>query len=159
MGNDSYKSDLLTIIIFCVISVPYIADLVLSIKSYQEECKTYYIIRFVTQGISLLLIIIFPFLFMSQVYEQHTNPYGLGFILLISLVYLIIAILPMEITSLVFFIRDYELLFYLGKIGYYIHACSIILDFILLVIKFNYIIVHFARHIFFFLFILNWVLL
>ena len=131
MEQDSNKSYLSTVLSFFAISLPYIADLILSILSYQGECKTYYIIRFVTQGISLLLIIVFPFLLISQVYEQNNNPYGLGFILLISLLYLIIAILPMEITSLVFFIIDYELLFNLGKIVYFIHASFIVLDFIL----------------------------
>ena len=122
MGNDSYKSDLLTILIFCVISVPYIADLVLSIKSYQEECKTYYIIRFVTQGISLLFIIILPCLMICLYFEDNNNPFSAGIIYIVFFVCLIIGIIPMEITSLVYFIRNYELLFYLGKIGYFIHA-------------------------------------
>ena len=119
MEQDSNKS---TKLFFFTISLPYIFDLILSILSYQEECKTYYIIRFVTQGISLLFIIILPFLLITLVYEQHNNPFAMGFIFIVSLVYLIIGIIPMEIASLVFFIRDYELLFYLGKIGYFIHA-------------------------------------
>ena len=118
-------------IITFIISIPILADIILSILSYQEECKTYYIIRFVTQGISLLFIIILPFLLISQVYEDNNNPFAMGFIFIVSLVYLIIGIIPMEIASLFFFIRDYELLFFLGKFGYYIHASSIILYFIL----------------------------
>ena len=46
----------------------------------------------------------------------------MGIIYVIFFASLIIGIIPMEITSLVYFIRNYELLFYLGKIGYFIHA-------------------------------------
>ena len=35
------------------------------------------------------------------------------------------AYLPMEITSLVYFIKNYDILFYLGKIGYYVHLIFI----------------------------------
>ena len=119
MEQDSNKS---TKLFFFTISLPYIFDLILSILSYQEECKTYYIIRFVTQGISLLLIVILPFLMICLYFEDNNNPFAMGFIFIVSLVYLIIGIIPMEIASLFFFIRDYELLFYLGKIGYFIHA-------------------------------------
>ena len=131
MEQASNKSYFSTKLFFFTISLPYIADLIFSILSYQGECKTYYIIRFVTQGISLLFIIILPFLLITLVYEQHNNPFAMGFIYIASLVYLIIGIIPMEIASLFFFIRDYELLFFLGKFGYYIHASSIILYFIL----------------------------
>ena len=122
MENPSNESYLGTILTFFTISMPYIADLVLSILSYQEECQAYYIIRFVTQGISLCLIIVVPFLLILFVYEQHNNPIMCGIILMGSGIYILVAILPMEITSLVFFIRNYEFLFNLGKIGYYIHA-------------------------------------
>ena len=72
-----------------------------------------------------------PFLLKYLVYKDNDNPFAMGIVLVIILVYLLIAILPMEITSLVFFIIDYELLFNLGKIVYFIHASFIVLDFIL----------------------------
>ena len=141
MGYLSDKPYLSTILTFFTISVPYIADLILSILSYQEECKAYYIIRFVTQGISLLLIIILPFLIICLYYEDNNNPFAMGMIYVIFFVFLIIGIIPMEITSLVSFIRNYEFLFYLGKIGYFIHASFIgliIFSFILGFIYFNW---------------------
>ena len=136
MVYPSNRSYLGTILTFFAISMPYIADLVLSILSYQEEYKTYYIIRFVTIGLSLCFIIILPFLLIWGYYEDYDDdiPVCFGIIIMGSVVYIIVAILPMEITSLVYFIRNYEFLFYLGKIGYYIHAgffCLFILSFII----------------------------
>ena len=96
MGYLSDKPYLTIILIFFAISVPYIADLILSILSYQEECKTYYIIRFVTQGISLFLIVILPFLMICLYFEDNNNPFAMGIILIGSLVYLIIGILPIK---------------------------------------------------------------
>jgi hypothetical protein len=113
------------ILIFFAISIPNIADLVLSILSYQEECKTYYIIRFVSQGINLLFIVVLFFLIIFLYIGDNYNPIASGIISLISCLYCVIAFLPMEITSLVFFIRNYDLLFYFGKIGFYIHASLI----------------------------------
>ena len=108
-----------TYLIFFAVSMPQIADLVLSIISFQKECKAYYIIRFVTLGINLIFIIILAILYISMGGER--NPIGEGIISSYSCLCCTIAILPMEITSLVFFIKDYGLLFCLGKIGFYIH--------------------------------------
>ena len=117
MEQDSNKS---TKLFFFIISLPYIVDLILSILSYQEECKTYYIIRFVTQGIILIFIVFLAYAF---IHGEENNPFYTGFISVAVCVYSICAVLPMEITSLVLFIINNGLLFYLGKIGFYIHIC------------------------------------
>ena len=117
MEQDSNKS---TKLFFFIISLPYIVDLILSILSYQEECKTYYIIRFVTQGIILIFIVFLAYAF---IHGEENNPFYTGFISVATCVYSICAVLPMEITSLVLFIINNGLLFYLGKIGFYIHIC------------------------------------
>ena len=119
MGDFLDSKCLLRIITF-IISIPILADIILSILSYQEECKTYYIIRFVTQGIILIFIVFLAYAF---IHGEENNPFYTGFISVATCVYSICAVLPMEITSLVLFIINHGLLFYLGKIGFYIHIC------------------------------------
>ena len=119
MGDCSCESNLIVKLILIVLSFPNITDLILSILSYHEDCKTYYIIRFVTQGINLLFLVLLA-IFLT-LFGEKNNPIANGIIYSFVWIYCLIAILPMEITSLVYFIRNYGLLFNLGKIGFFIH--------------------------------------
>ncbi len=123
-GGYFYCNIYLRILLFFVISIPNIVDIVLSILTYKKECKKYYIIRFVTQGINFLFII-FGINYLTYVPLRkagHIILDGIGYLLFF--ICSICAYLPMEITSLVYFIINYDLLFYHGKVGYYAHFIS-----------------------------------
>ena len=68
----------LKVLIFFAMSMLYISDLVLSIRSFQKEFKAYYIIRFVTQGINLIFLLILAILLIS--FGDESNPIGDGII-------------------------------------------------------------------------------
>ena len=114
------------ILAFLAFSSPNIVDIVLSIISYDGDIKKYYILRYVTQGICFIFTIFFVNYTLYEPYVKypsHANLDGLGFMMiLIICVYFLI---PMEITCLVYFIRDYDSIESNGKIGYYIHLIII----------------------------------
>ena len=120
-GGYYYCNIYLRILLFFAVSIPNIVDIILSILSYKEECKKYYIIRFVTQGINFIFIIfgINYLIYAPRREKDRIILDGIGFLLLF--IGSACAYLPMEITSLVYFIINFDLLIYLGKIGYYVH--------------------------------------
>ena len=121
-GGYYHDSLLMLILKMFILSIPNIIDLIFTSISYKEECKTYYIIRFITQ------ILTFPYMIISVIYtsyeplineRSHINCDGIGYLCLFGLGSIII--FSMEITCLVFFIRNIEPLVLLEEIGFYIH--------------------------------------
>ena len=104
------------------LSIPNIINFIFSLLSYKDECKKYYIIIFITQGLLVFYIII------SVIYTSYDprvnerkplNFDGFGYLCLFILGSLVI--FAMEITCLVFFIRNIDSLVLLEEIGFYLH--------------------------------------
>ena len=103
-----------------ILNIPNIIDLILTAISFEEEIKTYFILRFIAQSLNLLFCI------SAACFSSYENSDGIdGMPPCIFLFCCSIFILGLEIPSLVFFIKDFETIESLGKIGYYIHLSLI----------------------------------
>ena len=90
---------------------------------YESNLKSYYIIRFIYQG----LYIFYCFSFMSIMTYFGQRDYLTLIIFLLNL----ILILIFEIISLVLYIKEKNNITFYGKIGYYIHFLNIAETFII----------------------------
>ena len=107
-------------IIFAIIFIliPNIADLVLNILDYKEDIKNYYIMRFIEQGFLMLYFIII----LGQLSISYYNLFSVGSYVTTCLIFAFSIIMAVfEIINLVFYIRNYQNIDFLGKISYYIH--------------------------------------
>ena len=127
-GGYFYCNCFVIILILLAISSPNIIDLVLSIITYDNDSKKYYILRYITQGLCCLYSI---YVSIYITYEPYVHPKGAfeGIFLVFILILSLLVLIPMEITSLVYFVKDFNSLESKAKIGYYIHLitfpCSI----------------------------------
>ena len=88
-----------------------IFDLILTVLDYSEDGHTYYVIRYVSQGLYVYhCLALYSFLYSTS---EH---YSFFFTALVML--------ALEITSLVFFIKTNEYITTIGKIGYYFHLIN-----------------------------------
>ena len=99
-----------------ILNIPNILDIILTAISFEEEIKTYFILRFIAQSLNLLFCI------SAACFSSYENLAGIDAIIPYFFLFLCaIFFLGLEISSLVFFIKDLDTIEYLGKIGYYIH--------------------------------------
>ena len=131
-GGYYYYNIYIRILIFFAFSAPNIIDTVLSIIAYDNDLLKYYILRYITQVLCCIYsIIVINYL----TYEPYVHPKGHfeeTYILMFLCLGLCILI-PMEITCLVFFVKDYDSIESKGKIGYYIHLVTLPLSIILMI--------------------------
>ena len=124
-------SIIIRIIIFFAFSVPNIIDLVLSIITYDNELKKYYILRYITQGLCCIYsIFVVNYITYEPIHQKFSE--GIEVLILLGILFLVLLFLiPMEITCLVFFIKDFNSLEIIGKSAYFVHLitlpCSIFL--------------------------------
>ena len=101
---------------FIFFLIPNIIDFLLTLLSFKNDCKIYYILRFINQALYSLLCLSFAWMI------SYVNSDGID-----SLPFLWcfscngITVLLIEITCLIFFIKYFEELFLLTQISYYIH--------------------------------------
>ena len=99
-----------------ILNIPNILDIILTAISFEEEIKTYFILRFIAQSLNFLFYI------SAAYFSSYENLAGFDAIIpYFFLFFFAIIFLGLEISSLVFFIKDLDTIEYLGKIGYYIH--------------------------------------
>ena len=99
-----------------ILNIPNILDIILTAISFEEEIKTYFILRFIAQSLNFLFYI------SAACFSSYENLEGFDAIIpYFFLFFFAIIFLGLEISSLVFFIKDLDTIEYLGKIGYYIH--------------------------------------
>ena len=99
-----------------ILNIPNILDIILTAISFEEEIKTYFILRFIAQSLNFLFYI------SAAYFSSYENLAGFDAIIpYFFLFFCAIIFLGLEISSLVFFIKDLDTIEYLGKIGYYIH--------------------------------------
>ena len=113
-----------------VIVAPYLIELILNSFSYSDEASFYHIVRYIIQGIMIILSVI------SFVIEATTKPDN-GTVkvsrnVLIILAIAIIADLFFEAISLILFIHYSNFIFPLSKLGYWIHFISLSYLFVLI---------------------------
>ena len=113
------------IIIFFAFSVPNITDLVLSIITYDNELKKYYILRFITQGICFIYSIFIISFFTYQPAHQRLTITVEELCLICIFLLILLFFIPMEITCLVYFIIDFNSLETIGKLAYFIHLITV----------------------------------
>ena len=125
---------LFMIICSIVLLIPSIAFLVLSILSFDSECKIYFILVYIFQGFFLISMIIIVIITNTGCGDEddyddykdnrHHPLFSTRFILLsfVSLIGICIY-LGLEIATLIYFIKSYSKLKLLAKIGYFMH-CS-----------------------------------
>ena len=121
---------------------PSIAFLVLSILSYDNECKIYFILAFIFQGLLLLSWIIISILMNScfnsedddDDYEDHHHHHPLfssSFVLIMfAALFIGCFYVGMGIATLVYFIKFYSKLKLLAKIGYFVHFINYLISII-----------------------------
>ena len=106
-----------------VIVTPYLIELILNSFSYSQEATFYHIIRYIIQGIMIILSVV------SFVIEAMTKPDNgeakASSIILILLAIAIIIDLIFEVLSLLLFIHYSNSIFPLSKLGYGIHFISL----------------------------------
>ena len=99
-----------------ILNIPNILDIILTAISFEVEIKTYFILRFIAQFLNLLFCI------SAACFSSYENLEGFDAIIPYCFLFSsAIFFLGLEISSLVFFVKDFETIEYLGKIGYYIH--------------------------------------
>ena len=122
-----YYEDSPRVIIIRIIalSIPIIIDFILTLISYKKELENYYTLRFCTQGLFIIFIII------NVLFTSYKTDVTYGFTFTIYMIYIMLmvlglfALLAMEYFSLYNFIHEFESLVLSEKIGYYIHSLSI----------------------------------
>ena len=101
---------------FLLLLIPDVVDFILTIVSYDYNCKTFFVLRFITQGIIILFCMSFA------CFSSYLNSDGIDAIGHVCFTSCTICFaLGIEISSLVFFIKNFNELQNLGKIAYYIH--------------------------------------
>ena len=108
------------------ISSPVIADLVLSIISYDPECLTYFVLNYITIFFALLTFISGCCFFVDN---DDDNCRAVCGMISFCILFIVIAL---EIAVLIFFIIDYKNLELLAIIGYFIQ----LIPFIFMIIYF-----------------------
>ena len=112
-----------------IISSLNIVDLILSIISFNSECLTYFILKYITITITFLMWFC---ICSSYSFKKGSTPFGeLGYTCLGCIFATVV--ISLEITILVFFIKNFYDLSLLAKISYFIHwipvPVSIIIQF------------------------------
>ena len=103
-----------------------IVDFILTVISYDRECLTYFILRFISQPFCLFFIFT-AINFGEHIPDQKNRKRGLEEgLMLIWLIFSSKLVFGMEIPSLIYFIKKYSILSLSAIIGYYMH-CSIFL--------------------------------
>ena len=115
---------------FLFFQVPNLADLILLIMSYDNDYKAYFILRIITQIFYFLLC-----LAIALCASYVPGDYGMDALIYIYPCFCLgICVFGLEIPCLLFFIKYYNELLLLSKIGYFIHwifiPCLIIYSFI-----------------------------
>ena len=117
-----FSSDKPGIIVFKIIllSIPNLIDFILTALNFSKECAIYFILRFVTQALYIYFCVaLYGCIFIKIKDKEYCiDPFcsfcfGSCFVLL------------MEIPSLIIFISNYDKIYFLAKIGYYIHLVYI----------------------------------
>ena len=100
--------------------LPNIVDFILTLLDYSDKIRNYFIIRFITQ----LLFIYYSITFVGLIsYSSHDGIDGL--IPFIPFCLMLVIILALEITSLVLYIKGYDDIQKLARVGYYVHFSHI----------------------------------
>ena len=107
---------------FFILILPNIADIILTILSYDKDYKTYYIVRYVFQLFDIICCFMFAWIISYNIDCDDTDECTDCTIFS----YFIMPFLAIvkEIPSLVFFIMDFDNLALLSKIGYFSHLIS-----------------------------------
>ena len=112
-----------------IISSLNIIDLILSIISFDNECLTFFILKYISIPLTFLMWVL---ICASYSFIKGSKPIPVGVYTCLGCI-IAVLVIAMEITILVFFIRDYDVLNLLAIIGYFIHwiniPISIIIEF------------------------------
>ena len=124
---DSYCN---VIVRFLFFQVPNLADLILLIITYDNNYKVYFILRIITQSFYFLLC-----LAIALCVSYVSGDYGMDAIIYVCPCFCFgVCVFGLEIPCLIFFIKYYNELLLLSKVGYFIHwifiPCLIIYFFI-----------------------------
>ena len=115
-GIPIYRSILYIIFLL----LPNIIDFILTLLDYSDKIKSYFIIRFITQVLFIYYTIALVGLLS---YNSHDGIDGL--IPFIPFCLMLVIILALEITSLVLYIKGYDDIQKLARVGYYVHFLHI----------------------------------
>ena len=119
-------SPIVIIIRIIALSIPIIIDFILSLLSYKKELENYYTLRFSTQGLFIIFIIINVLFTSYKLIATYGFYFAIYMIYIMLMVFGLFALLAMEYLSLYNFISEFESLVLSEKIGYYIHSLSIV---------------------------------
>ena len=120
-----------------VILILNIIDTVINIIGYEDEAKTYFVIRYIYEGFNLFYYIAFTF------YDDFVGTKGPGAGMAVMCFYCPMCLLQtvlsgLDITSLVLLIKKSDVINDLQKIAYFSHFIYIPLNFIPCFIKHKY---------------------
>ena len=132
-GGYYYYNIFIRILIFFAFSAPNIIDTVLSIIAYDNDLLKYYILRYITQVLCCIYSIMVINYLTYKPYVHPKTGHAEEMFILIFLCLGLFILIPMEITCLVFFVKDYDSIESKGKIGYYIHLVTLPLSIILMI--------------------------
>ena len=117
---------------FFILILPNIADIILTIISYDKDYKTYYIVRYVFQLFDIICCFILSWIMSYNIDCDDTDKCTDSTICCYCLMPFLVIV--KEIPSLVFFIMDFGNLALLSKIGYFIHLISFLLCIIFFIV-------------------------
>ena len=110
-------SDCNVLVRFLFFQVPNLVDLILLIITYDNNYKIYFILRIITQSFYFLLC-----LAIAYCVSYIPGEYGMDAIIYILPCFCLgICVFGLEIPCLIFFIKYYNELLLLSKVGYFIH--------------------------------------
>ena len=119
--NEEGKTNVVSLVIrSIVLSIPNLVDIVLTILSFDKDNKIYFILRFIAQFLNIIFCISCG-TFCS--YKSEDGIDGLGYFIFFASS--ACCYFGMEIPSLIFFIKDYYKIKFLGILGYYIHLAIV----------------------------------
>ena len=118
----NFLSDKPGIIVLKIIllSIPNIIDFILTVLNVSKDCLIYFILRFITQALYIYFCVaLYGCIFIKIKDKEDCIDPSCSFCIGSFLVLL------MEIPSLIIFISYYDKIYFLAKIGYYIHLIYI----------------------------------
>ena len=113
-----------------IISSLNIIDLIFSIISFDNECLTFFILKYISIPLTFLMWIL---ICASYSFKKGSKRIPIGVYTCLGCIVAVLVI-GMEITILVFFIRDYDVLNLLAIIGYFIQWIPIIVLIIVIIV-------------------------
>ena len=123
------------IIFSIVILVLNIIDTIINIIGYEDEAKSYFVIRYIYEGFNIFYYIAYPFF--GEFTGHETGPAaGMACLYFYCPMCILLAVLSgLDITSLVLLIKKSDVINDLQKITYFSHFIYIPLNFIPCILK------------------------